>query len=79
MIIRYYSDIHVEFQRDHGKALIEHLPHADLLILAGDIGCVKNGSTQTALKIASDKYSHVVFACGNHDIMVKKGNALRIS
>jgi len=67
MRIQLLSDLHFEFQRDGGRALVErcHVPDVDVLILAGDIA-VASG-IERALAQFSERYAHVVYVHGNHE------------
>jgi Icc-related predicted phosphoesterase len=59
------SDLHFEFHKDAGKAFVESLPDADVLVCAGDL-CDARGIC-AALKLLASKYPHVVFTFGNHE------------
>jgi len=60
------SDLHLEFQRDHGNTLFRKLSsEADVLVVAGDL------TTMSGLERAFDelcaKFEHVVYVLGNHE------------
>lgn len=67
MKILILSDVHAEFHRDFGKAFVESLPQADVVLLAGDVGVLNRGSLEAVLGFFSSKYKHVVYTCGNHE------------
>lgn len=59
------SDLHFEFQRDHGKSLVASLAEADVLVCAGDL--TASSGVESALELLCDKYQHVVYVPGNHE------------
>jgi predicted MPP superfamily phosphohydrolase len=70
------SDLHLEFHWDNGDAfireIIDYTPQSDLVVLAGDIGVLKENAEQLAklLQGLSDKVSgegRVVYVPGNHE------------
>lgn len=67
MRIQLLSDLHFEFHRDGGRALVEHChePEVDVLVLAGDIA-VDTG-IEPALALFSARYPHVIYVHGNHE------------
>ena len=69
MKVQILSDIHVEFQRDRGRAFIERLnPRGvDVLVVAGDLGLAHDGTLEEALEALCGRYRHVVFVAGNHE------------
>ena len=69
MNIQILSDAHAEFHRDGGTSFVESLDPegVDVLVVAGDVGLVKYGTTQTFLRMLCKRYPHVVFVLGNHE------------
>ena len=63
------SDLHLEFFPDNGGRFVEKLDPSgvDVLVLAGDISLVSQGSLRAALKWLCDKFPEVVFVLGNHE------------
>lgn len=60
------SDLHTEYQKDNGTATINSLdPSADVCVIAGDLSVPS--LVEEPLIHLCDKYSEVVFVCGNHD------------
>ncbi len=59
------SDLHVEFQRDEGKALISKLSPADAIFIAGDLSIAE--IVPRVLPLLCKKYSHVFYVSGNHE------------
>lgn len=62
------SDIHLEFGVDT-ITLLEKMPAADILVLAGDIGNATKGleTIRDFLLTLKEKYSDVIFIAGNHE------------
>ena len=62
------SDLHFEFHRDGGKAFIASMPleSVDVVILAGDIGTLRNGLIP-ALGLICARAKHLVLVLGNHE------------
>jgi predicted MPP superfamily phosphohydrolase len=62
------SDIHLEFL-PNVKSIIEKIPSADILVLAGDIGNVthKSNDIECFLNDVKSKYRDVVYVAGNHE------------
>lgn len=69
MRIQLASDLHTEMHRDGGMTIFnEILTDADVLVLAGDIGCAKfPEDLQAAIGIAAEHYAHVIYVPGNHE------------
>lgn len=62
------SDIHTEIRANNYILSEEKLPSADILILAGDIGCMSNKENYIFfLKDLSVKYEHIIIVPGNHE------------
>jgi Icc-related predicted phosphoesterase len=63
------SDLHFEFQRDHGQAFIESLSvvGVDVLIVAGDMTTHGRGKIAGALSSLAFRFPHVVYVTGNHE------------
>lgn len=72
MKISYMSDIHLEFHRDGGQAMVDEViantPEVDLVVLAGDIGVLNVNSKQILrlLDGLSEKATKVFYIPGNH-------------
>jgi len=66
MRIQVMSDLHFEFHRDNGESFIKSLDPTgiDVLVLAGDIA---TRTLASSLISFCEKYSEVVFVCGNHE------------
>ena len=73
--ITYMSDLHLEFHWDNGdsfiREVIDYTPQSDLVVMAGDIGVLKENAEQLAklLQGLSEKVSgegRVVYVPGNH-------------
>lgn len=60
------SDLHIEFRRDGGRAILAELPDADVLVVAGDLG-VDATNTAAWLYQAARHYEDVVYVLGNHE------------
>lgn len=61
------SDLHIEFRRrDGGMAILDGLPGADVLIVAGDLG-VDATITVAWLHRAAHRYDAVIYVLGNHE------------
>tara|TARA_Y100000034_G_scaffold132274_1_gene194854 strand:- start:3779 stop:4507 length:729 start_codon:yes stop_codon:yes gene_type:complete len=69
MKIKVFSDLHVEFHKQHAFNFIRSLcaDDADVLCLAGDIGLEVDGSVDLAVGEFCGHYNHVVFVAGNHE------------
>lgn len=68
MDIRFMSDLHFEFHRDGGKSFVASLPDGgDVLVVAGDIGNVANGSFQRGLSHLAERFKDIVVVLGNHE------------
>jgi len=66
------SDLHLEYYVDHHvlyHRLHPILPHADVLVLAGDVG-YPNKEYKSLLNKFKLKYKHVVLVPGNHEYYV---------
>jgi predicted phosphodiesterase len=67
------SDLHLEFQPDGGRHLLERRleldPAADAVVLAGDIGVAgrHRGTLDRALQFFSSRFRQVFFVAGNHE------------
>jgi predicted MPP superfamily phosphohydrolase len=75
--ITYMSDLHLEFHWDNGdsfiREVVDYTPQSDLVVLAGDIGVLKENAEQLAklLQGLSEKVSgegRVVYVNGNHEM-----------
>ena len=65
MKVLYMSDLHLEFHADDGKAFVDSLPDADVLVLAGDITTLgRRGLPRLAL---FSRFRDVVYVAGNHE------------
>jgi Icc-related predicted phosphoesterase len=66
MRIQLLSDLHFEFHRDGGAALVaDCFAPADVLVLAGDIAVAEG--IAPALTLFSERYPQVVYVHGNHE------------
>lgn len=67
MKIQVTSDIHTEFQADHGRSCMRTIAmsEADTLVIAGDLSSGKG--IEKALDFFVSKYNHVVYVTGNHE------------
>ena len=71
MKILIMSDLHFEQYQDRGISFIKDLKSegVDVLVLAGDILSTSTYSTRlNVFKAFCDKYPHVVFVAGNHEM-----------
>lgn len=71
------SDLHFEFHRDKGVALVETLPETDVIVVAGDLAnaqCLWN-----SLVLLLGKYRHVLFVPGNHEFYGSSFQSVRQS
>jgi len=71
MKIQYASDLHLEFSDNYSYLKRNPLkPVGDILVLAGDIGYLNddNYSNHPFWDWASDNYSQVIVAVGNHEL-----------
>ncbi len=59
------SDLHFEFHRDGGVALLDSLPQADVLLCPGDLTVAPLLGDGLAMLL--ERYAHVVFVAGNHE------------
>lgn len=59
------SDLHFEFHRDGGEAMVNSLPDADVLICPGDLD--DSIGIEDSLRLLCSKWPEVVFVCGNHE------------
>ena len=77
MRIQLMSDLHFEFQRDHGASFFEALDPAgiDVLVLAGDI--CSQSTLQYFLGEFCRRFKEVVFVLGNHEYYQSSRNAVR--
>ena len=58
------SDLHLE---THTKPDVQTMPHADVLVLAGNVGDFNHKLTREFLAHTTKKYKHVLFVPGNHE------------
>jgi predicted phosphodiesterase len=67
MNIQLLSDLHFEFYKDRGKAILDSLDPSgvDVLVLAGDIDT--SDTLYETLDAFASKFPHVVFVAGNHE------------
>lgn len=68
MNVQLFSDVHLEFFRDGGKAFIKGLDPTgvDVLVVAGDLGNCEN--VISSLEGLCGKYPQVVYVLGNHEL-----------
>jgi len=69
------SDLHFEFHRDGGRALLASLADADVCVCAGDLSSSRG--LWDALVLLLGKYEHVVFVLGNHEFYNSTISAVR--
>lgn len=70
MKVRIASDLHFEFQRDHGASLAAELtadPGYDVLVIAGDLTSYKGLPSALTLLAESAGDKPVVYVLGNHE------------
>lgn len=77
MKFTYASDLHLDFHDDKGKALVESLPHAEIIILAGDVSNFPQ--LWDSLMLFLKKYQEVVYVFGNHDFWYSNMGKVRSS
>jgi len=68
--IKLISDIHIDYEADHGLAFIDSLPSddTDILVLAGDVVTDGHlGNYYDTFKALCDKFDQVLYVLGNHD------------
>jgi Icc-related predicted phosphoesterase len=67
MRLQLLSDLHFEFHRDGGRALVEecHATGVDVLLLAGDIAVAEG--IGPALTLFAERYPQVIYVHGNHE------------
>lgn len=79
MIVSCFSDLHVEFQPVTGMTIADYIiksipkEKADICVLAGDIGMIKNHTTMNinpllnTLKKFCDHFKNIIYIHGNHE------------
>lgn len=68
MKFQLFSDIHLEFL---GQKYPKIKKHAEILILAGDIGHITQNNFKDFIKYCSENWSHVLYVFGNHEFYGK--------
>lgn len=64
------SDLHLEMYESVSglwNRLVDHLPEAEVLILAGDIGYPSSAGLGELLQLFQQRYPHVLYVPGNHE------------
>jgi len=63
------SDLHLEFSTKPMEKFVKHMPDADVLILAGDIGMPNKPHFSKFLEICNESGKHelIIFVPGNHE------------
>lgn len=71
------SDIHVDYEAnlDWVAALSKQDYQRDAVLVAGDLSH-KLELTQRCLALLQDRFAHVLFVCGNHDLWVKSRDTI---
>ncbi len=81
MRIAYVSDIHQEFHRpDQLEDLIDKLPPADVLVIAGDLSEADNYAEDKMIEFfdaISTKYSRTILVLGNHEFYRAEYNSVK--
>lgn len=70
MRLQLVSDLHIEFHKDGGQVIAEEiLSHqADVLVLAGDIGNLRDVQTlKKFLQTVTEKREQTIYVAGNHE------------
>ena len=72
MKLQYVSDLHVEFldKKDTKKlatSIMNAVPDASVLVLAGDIGNFSSDSLSTFLDTIEPRYDKILYVFGNHE------------
>lgn len=66
MKLQIFSDIHLDFHRDKGKAFVDSMPVlADTAVVAGDL--CESDRVINVLEMLCAKWKRVIFVLGNHD------------
>ena len=63
MKFQLYSDVHMEMHESFPTIS----KHADILILAGDMGNISNSNFEKFIKYVSETWEHVIYVPGNHE------------
>ncbi|MBR8837265.1 MAG: metallophosphoesterase [Stigonema ocellatum SAG 48.90 = DSM 106950] len=69
MQIQLVSDLHVDFQEDWGRSLLNTIkaPEVDILIIAGDLAKANHPAWEQSLVELSAHYPHILLVLGNHE------------
>jgi predicted phosphodiesterase len=67
MKIQIASDIHIERSGVCFRDTIDTSAKAEVLVLAGDIGCPLQESYKNFLRLCHENFEHVIVICGNHE------------
>lgn len=67
MKIQILSDIHLERRSLGFDAIVNTIGNADVLVLAGDIGCPTSLVYHQFLQFCNQRFKHVIVVCGNHE------------
>jgi Icc-related predicted phosphoesterase len=66
MRVAVHSDLHFETHDDGGRTLVNEIPDADVLIVAGDLADCNSYSV--AFDLLCTKFAAVLYTIGNHDL-----------
>ena len=67
LTIQYVSDVHLERNDNKFKSILDTSSPADVLVLAGDIGCPKDPRFKEFLNECKSHFATVIFVAGNHE------------
>ena len=67
LTIQYVSDVHLEHCVQNFSSIIDLVQPADVLVLAGDIGCPKDSNFKDFLIKCKTHFATVLFVPGNHE------------
>lgn len=75
------SDIHLEIQDDMShhkvKKIVNSVPKTNVCVLAGDIGDPQSPHFIRFLELCVEKFDHVIFVSGNHELWTTSRPELR--
>ena len=69
LTIQYVSDVHLEHCVHNFSSIIDLAQPADVLVLAGDIGCPKDSNFKEFLIECKSHFATVLFVPGNHEYL----------
>jgi predicted phosphodiesterase len=67
LTIQYVSDVHLERHHNKFSSILDTSTPADVLVLAGDIGCPKDPRFKEFLNECKSHFATVIFVPGNHE------------